>query len=189
MTVLIARSLYDDIGDSGAATRLGRAHAGEVQARLHEADAAARGVDIGPLLASGDRAEAVGVGNGDRRHAVPMGVKPSDRIHGRHRGVRHDHRGELMRSLALSIGRIYNALMSTTTTVRVSSRGQMSLPAAARHRWGVEGGGEIGVIDLDGALLLVPGGIDAAKKALRAAIANGRYERAVRAIDDADLSN
>lgn len=65
----------------------------------------------------------------------------------------------------------------------------MSLPASARHRWGVEGGGEIGVIDLDGALLLVPGGIDAARKALRAAIADGRYQRALREIEDPDLSN
>ena len=64
----------------------------------------------------------------------------------------------------------------------------MSLPAEARHRWGVEDGGEIGVIDLDGALLLIPGGIEAARKAVRAAIADGRYERAVREIDDPDLS-
>ena len=83
----------------------------------------------------------------------------------------------------------YNATMSSATTVKVSSRGQMSLPASARHRWGLEGGGEIGVIDLDGALLLVPGGIDAAKKALRAAIASGRYERSVRDIEDPDLAN
>lgn len=79
--------------------------------------------------------------------------------------------------------------MGDATTVKVSSRGQMSLPAAARHRWGVEDGGEIGVIDLDGALLLVPGGLDAARKALRSAVADGRYERAVRAIDDPDLTN
>ena len=32
----LARSLYDDIGDFAAATVLGRAYAGEVQARLHE---------------------------------------------------------------------------------------------------------------------------------------------------------
>lgn len=65
----------------------------------------------------------------------------------------------------------------------------MSLPAAARHRWGFENGGVIGVIDLDGALLLVPGGIDAARKALRDAVAEGRYERAVADIHDSDLAN
>lgn len=79
--------------------------------------------------------------------------------------------------------------MSSVTTVRVSSRGQMSLPASARHRWGVEDGGQVGVIDLDGALLLVPGGIEAARRALRDAVSGGRYERAVAAIDDRDLSN
>lgn len=99
------------------------------------------------------------------------------------------HSTGLARSTALSTIWIYNARMSNATTVKVSSRGQMSLPASARRRWGVENGGEIGVIDLDGALLLVPGGIDAAKNALRAAIADGRYERAVRAIDDLDLAN
>ena len=79
--------------------------------------------------------------------------------------------------------------MSSVSTVRVSSRGQMSLPASARHRWGVEEGGHVGVIDLDGALLLVPGGIEAAQQALRNAISGGRYEQAVAAIDDPDLAN
>ena len=65
----------------------------------------------------------------------------------------------------------------------------MSLPAAARHRWGVENGGQVGVIDLDGALLLLPGGIEAARRALRDAVGGGRYERAVAAIDDPDLAN
>ena len=65
----------------------------------------------------------------------------------------------------------------------------MSLPAIARHRWGVEDGGHVGVIDLDGALLLVPGGIEAAKHALRNAISGGRYEQAVAANDDPDLAN
>jgi AbrB family looped-hinge helix DNA binding protein len=80
-------------------------------------------------------------------------------------------------------------MMSALSTVKVSNRGQMSLPASARRRWGFEDGGEIGVIDLDGALLLVPGGIQAAKKALAAAIGDGRYEQAVAEISDPDLMN
>jgi AbrB family looped-hinge helix DNA binding protein len=79
--------------------------------------------------------------------------------------------------------------MNATTNVRVSNRGQMSLPSAARHRWGIEEGGSVGVIDLDGALLLVPGGLEAARKALREAVAHGRYEDAVAQIHDADLAN
>jgi AbrB family looped-hinge helix DNA binding protein len=79
--------------------------------------------------------------------------------------------------------------MNPLSTVKVSNRGQMSLPASARRRWGFEDGGEIGVIDLDGALLLVPGGIQAAKKALRTAVSGGRYEQAVAEISDPDLMN
>jgi AbrB family looped-hinge helix DNA binding protein len=79
--------------------------------------------------------------------------------------------------------------MSSLANVKVSNRGQMSLPASARRRWGFEDGGEVGVIDLDGALLLVPGGIQAAKRALHAAISDGRYERVVAQIDDPDLAN
>ena len=65
----------------------------------------------------------------------------------------------------------------------------MSLPAGARHRWGVEDGGTVGVIDLEGALLLVPGGIEAARRALHDAVSGGRYERAVAAIYYPDLAN
>jgi AbrB family looped-hinge helix DNA binding protein len=79
--------------------------------------------------------------------------------------------------------------MSSLANVKVSNRGQMSLPASARKRWGFDDGGEVGVIDLDGALLLVPGGIQAAKRALHSAISEGRYERAVAQIVDPDLAN
>ncbi len=65
----------------------------------------------------------------------------------------------------------------------------MSLPSAARHRWGIEDGGLVGVIDLDGALLLVPGGLEAAREALKVAVGAGRYEKAVAAIADTDLAN
>ena len=45
--------------------------------------------------------------------------------------------------------------MATTTNARASHRGQTSLPADLRHRWGIEAGGEIGFIDLGHAC---PGG-------------------------------
>ncbi len=50
--------------------------------------------------------------------------------------------------------------------VRITERGQMSLPAQARHRWGLDGGGEVGWVDLGDVLVLVPGGITAARAAL-----------------------
>lgn len=41
---------------------------------------------------------------------------------------------------------------------RVSTSGQMSLPAAARHRWDLDQGGEVEVLDLGFGVLTVPAG-------------------------------
>jgi AbrB family looped-hinge helix DNA binding protein len=41
---------------------------------------------------------------------------------------------------------------------RVSDRGQMSLPAEARRRWNLGGGGSVEVADLGDALLIIPAG-------------------------------
>jgi bifunctional DNA-binding transcriptional regulator/antitoxin component of YhaV-PrlF toxin-antitoxin module len=43
-------------------------------------------------------------------------------------------------------------------TFRVSTSGQMSLPAAVRHRWHLDDGGEVDVIDLGFGVLTVPAG-------------------------------
>ncbi|MET1003341.1 MAG: hypothetical protein ABWZ15_16150 [Acidimicrobiia bacterium] len=40
----------------------------------------------------------------------------------------------------------------------VSASGQMSLPAGARHRWKLDGGGPVDVIDLGFGVLTVPKG-------------------------------
>ena len=79
------------------------------------------------------------------------------------------------------------AMPDAVTSIRVSGRGQMSLPAPARHRWKIADGGDIGAIDLGDAVLLVPGGAEAARRAVAAAVGNGRYAEAVALIDDADL--
>ena len=50
---------------------------------------------------------------------------------------------------------------------KVSHRGQTSLPAELRHRWGIEAGGEVGFIDLGDAALVVPGGVIVARQELR----------------------
>jgi AbrB family looped-hinge helix DNA binding protein len=47
-------------------------------------------------------------------------------------------------------------------TYTVSARGQLSLPAEARRRWGLEEGGPVEIVDLGDAALLVPGGFGAA---------------------------
>ena len=48
--------------------------------------------------------------------------------------------------------------MSDVQEYLVSSSGQMSLPAAVRHRWKLEGGGPVDVIDLGFGVLTVPKG-------------------------------
>ena len=72
-----------------------------------------------------------------------------------------------------------------TTSHQVSARGQMSLPADTRRRWGIEGGGEVDVFDLGSHVVILPAG--EVRKALRAAITPKEYQRLVEAIDDPAL--
>jgi AbrB family looped-hinge helix DNA binding protein len=53
---------------------------------------------------------------------------------------------------------------------RVSDRGQMALPAEARHRWNLGGGGSVEVADLGDALLIVPAVSGGLKTMLREAV-------------------
>jgi bifunctional DNA-binding transcriptional regulator/antitoxin component of YhaV-PrlF toxin-antitoxin module len=78
--------------------------------------------------------------------------------------------------------------MTTATTAKVSHRGQTSLPAALRRRWGIEEGGEVGVIDLGAAALIVPGGIAGARRELRRVLRE-RYDAGLAAVDDPDLAD
>jgi len=48
--------------------------------------------------------------------------------------------------------------MSSVQEYVVSSSGQMSLPAAARHRWNLDAGGPVDVLDLGFGVLTVPKG-------------------------------
>ncbi len=48
--------------------------------------------------------------------------------------------------------------MSGVQEYLVSTSGQMSLPAGARHRWNLDQGGPVDVIDLGFAVLTVPQG-------------------------------
>jgi AbrB family looped-hinge helix DNA binding protein len=45
--------------------------------------------------------------------------------------------------------------MSSTTEFLVSKSGQMSVPANVRHRWGLDDGGRVTVIDLGDAVVLL----------------------------------
>jgi bifunctional DNA-binding transcriptional regulator/antitoxin component of YhaV-PrlF toxin-antitoxin module len=77
--------------------------------------------------------------------------------------------------------------VTATGNARVSHRGQTSLPAELRHRWGIDEGGEVGFIDLGDAALIVPG-VAAARRELRRVLET-RYESGLAAIDDPDLAD
>jgi len=83
---------------------------------------------------------------------------------------------------------VYNAYMAEVVTAKVSQRGQTSLPAQLRHRWGIASGGDVAFIDLGDAALVVPGGIEVAKAELRRVLASGAYARGLATIDDPDLA-
>lgn len=73
--------------------------------------------------------------------------------------------------------------------LRVSSRGQMSLPAAARTRWELTDGGEVGYLDLGDALLLVPGGVEALRRRVLGAVTDADWEAAASGFGDPDLAS
>ena len=79
--------------------------------------------------------------------------------------------------------------MATTGDLRVSSRGQMSLPAATRHRWHLDEGGEVGYLDIGSALLIVPGGIDAARAELIDAVSGEDWSAARQGFGDSNLTD
>lgn len=66
----------------------------------------------------------------------------------------------------------------TIAVFRVSERGQMALPADARHRWHLIDGGSVEVADLGEALVIVPAGRGGLRTMLRDAVEDaGGYAR------------
>ena len=76
--------------------------------------------------------------------------------------------------------------MASPTEFLVSSSGQMSVPAAVRHRWGLDHGGRVSVIDLGDAVVLLPPG--ARQRLIDQALSAEEHVRRVAALDDADLA-
>lgn len=64
----------------------------------------------------------------------------------------------------------------------VSSSGQMSLPAAARHRWDLDDGGPVDVIDLGFAVLTLPRG--EGRRLLNDLVSRDDHATFVRSLDD-----
>ncbi len=79
--------------------------------------------------------------------------------------------------------------MEFSGDLRVSARGQMSLPANARHRWGLDAGGEVGYLDIGDAVLLVPDGIDKMRHALLNVLSDDDWKEARNGFGDSDLAS
>ena len=73
-----------------------------------------------------------------------------------------------------------------TETFRVSTSGQMSLPAVVRHRWNLDDGGQVDVIDLGFGVLTVP--VGEARRLLDEILPAADHYSAVDADDDPDLA-
>jgi bifunctional DNA-binding transcriptional regulator/antitoxin component of YhaV-PrlF toxin-antitoxin module len=76
--------------------------------------------------------------------------------------------------------------MPATSEFLVSSSGQMSVPAAVRHRWGLDHGGRVTVVDLGDAVVLLPPGGRAGL--LDAALSAEDHVAFVAGLDDPDLA-
>jgi len=76
-------------------------------------------------------------------------------------------------------------MFSAVESFKVSSSGQMSLPAAVRHRWQLEEGGRVDVLDLGFGVLTLPEG-HAARMLDHILPADAHYEN-VAAEPDPDL--
>lgn len=79
--------------------------------------------------------------------------------------------------------------MTSTGDLRVSSRGQMSLPSSARHRWGLAEGGDVGYLDLGDAIVLVPGGTTSLRRMLLDSLTAADWDRARQGFGDDELAN
>lgn len=79
--------------------------------------------------------------------------------------------------------------MTATGDLRVSSRGQMSLPSSARHRWGLDDGGAVGYLDLGDAIVIVPGGTAELRRELLEAVSAQDWDQARQGFGDDELAN
>ena len=64
----------------------------------------------------------------------------------------------------------------------------MSLPAAARRRWGLQDGGQVAYIDLVDSVLLVPGTIDSLRRELLESVTDEDWALARAGFGDPDLA-
>jgi len=65
----------------------------------------------------------------------------------------------------------------------------MSLPSSTRHRWGLDGGGDVGYLDLGDAIVIVPGGTTAIRRSLLEQVTDQDWDLARAGFGDSDLAN
>lgn len=65
----------------------------------------------------------------------------------------------------------------------------MSLPSLARHRWGLDEGGDVGYLDLGDAIVIVPGGTAKLRRELLDAVTGDDWNRARQGFGDDELAN
>jgi bifunctional DNA-binding transcriptional regulator/antitoxin component of YhaV-PrlF toxin-antitoxin module len=78
--------------------------------------------------------------------------------------------------------------MPAAMNAKVSSRGQTILPAELRRRWGIDDGGEVGFVDLGDAALIIPGGVESARRELRRVLSE-RHVIGLSEITDPDIAD
>lgn len=64
----------------------------------------------------------------------------------------------------------------------------MSLRSSARHRWGLDEGGDVGFLDLGDAVLIVPGGPEAMRQRVLEAITDEIWALARTGFGDDELA-
>ncbi len=65
----------------------------------------------------------------------------------------------------------------------------MSLPSTARHRWGLDDGGDVGYLDLGDAIVIVPGGTAKLRRELLDAVSAQDWDRARQGFGDDELAS
>ncbi len=78
--------------------------------------------------------------------------------------------------------------MASTGDLKVSQRGQMSLPAEPRRRWGLQQGGDIAYLDLGDAVVLLPGRIEDLRAELLTSVTDTDWESARQGFGDPELA-
>lgn len=78
--------------------------------------------------------------------------------------------------------------MATSGDLKVSARGQMSLPAAARRRWGLQHGGEVAYLDLGDAVVIARGDIASLRRELLESLSEDDWAAARAGFGDPELA-